>query len=190
MRSGVDWSALIGGLIGAGIPTLAAAVGMRRQRQTADAEAFGPAVSLLRRVNPDRVLINANPDAEAQYAEMRELEELIGVAGERLLVVAAGNPRRRVRKLAREAEVKLGNVFHGTAWAVRDLLQNRDNPAWMDHARNTFTEADRALTELIEANFAWFSGWPRAMLGAAGRMVRRALPGRREKAEGPPMIRS
>jgi len=51
----MDWSALAGGLIGAGIPPILAYVGLRRARQSADAEAFGLAVLLLDRVHPERV---------------------------------------------------------------------------------------------------------------------------------------
>jgi len=174
MSKGVDWSALIGGLIGAGIPTSLAAVGLRRQRQTADAEAFGPAVSLLARVDPDRVLINLGPDTETEVAELSDLEQRVNVARERLLVVAAGHPRRHVRDLARAAEVKLAAVFHGTGWAVIDMMLHRDNPEWMAHARQTYAEADKALNDLIEANF-----W--SMRTAVASTVGRVLPGSRRQ---------
>lgn len=39
--SEMDWSALIGGLIGAGIPAVLACLGWHRARHSADAEAFG-----------------------------------------------------------------------------------------------------------------------------------------------------
>ncbi len=117
----MDWNALTGALIGAGIPASLVYAGLHRQRQSADAEAFGPAVLLLDRVNPDRLTINLIPDPVAEAAMLADLQQQISLARERLLVVSAGNPRRQVRKLARIAEVKLANVFHGSSWAVRDL---------------------------------------------------------------------
>ncbi len=165
----VDWNALIGALIGAGIPSTLVYVGLHRQRQSADAEAFGPVVLVLDRVNPDRLTINLIPDPVAEAAMLADLQQHINLARERLLVVSAGNPRRQVRKLARIAEVKLANVFHGSSWAVSDLPANRSNPGWMDHARQTHAEAVAAMDALIEANFAWsvFGHKPRAMHAAA-----------------------
>ena len=75
-------------------------------RQSADAEAFGAAILLLDRVNPDRVAINLNPDTTAESAKWAELQEQLAVARERLLVVSAGHPRRHVRELALATEVK------------------------------------------------------------------------------------
>jgi len=105
------WSALIGGLIGAGIPAVLACLGWHRARQSADAEAFGPAARLLDRVNPDRVTMNLNADAAAEAPQWAELQRQLDTARERLLVVSAGNPRRHVWELARAAEVKAGNAF-------------------------------------------------------------------------------
>ena len=183
----VDWNALIGALIGAGIPSTLVYVGLHRQRQSADAEAFGPAVLVLDRVNPDRLTINLIPDPVAEAAMLADLQQHINLARERLLVVSAGNPRRQVRKLARIAEVKLANVFHGSSWAVSDLQANRPNPGWMDHARQTHAEAVAAMDALIEANFAWsvFGHKPRAMHAAAASYVgwRLPRPRRHDEAE-------
>jgi hypothetical protein len=151
----MDWSALVGGLIGAGIPAILAYLGLHRGRQSADAEAFGPAVLLLDHLNPDRVTMNINPDAAAEDAKWAELQRQLDVARERLLVVSAGNPRRHVRELAQAAETKVTNAFKASGWAVRDLYANRDNREWMDHARQTHAEAEAAMRNLIDANFGW-----------------------------------
>jgi hypothetical protein len=50
-ETALGWNALIGALIGAGIPATLVYVGLHRQRQSADTEAFGPAVLVLDRVN-------------------------------------------------------------------------------------------------------------------------------------------
>jgi hypothetical protein len=173
----MDWNALIGALIGAGIPATLVYVGLHRQRQSADAEAFGPAVLVLDRVNPDRLTINLIPDPVAEAAMLADLQQQINVARERLLVVSAGNPRSQVRTLARIAEVKLAAVFHGTSWAVRDLQAHRDNPEWMAIARERHAEAVAAMESLIEANFAWtgFDHGPRAI--RSERMQRRSYAG-------------
>ncbi|HUY52676.1 MAG TPA: hypothetical protein VMV92_44410 [Streptosporangiaceae bacterium] len=151
----MDWSALVGGFIGAGIPAVLAYLGLRRARQSADAEAFGPAVLLLDRVNPQRVTINLNPDATAEAAKWTELQRQLDTARERLLVVSAGNPRRHVRELAQAAEVKVTNAFEASHWAVADMQANRDNRGWLDGARKTHAEADAAMRNLIDANFSW-----------------------------------
>jgi hypothetical protein len=95
----VDWNALIGARIGAGIPATLVYVGLHRQRQSADAEAFGPAVLVLDRVNPDRLTVSLIPDPVAEAAVLADLQREVGVARVRLVIVAAGSPRRRVRKL-------------------------------------------------------------------------------------------
>jgi hypothetical protein len=137
----VDWTALIGALIGAGIPSLLVYLGLQRQRQSAGAEAFGPAVLVLDRANPDRPATNLVPDPVAGAVLLADLQRQVNLARERLLVVSAGNPRRQVRRLARIAEVKLASVFHGSSWAVSDLHASRANAGWMDHARKTHAEA-------------------------------------------------
>jgi hypothetical protein len=183
----VDWNALIGALIGAGIPASLVYVGLRRQRQASDAEAFGPAVLLLDRVNPERLTINLIPDPVAEAAMLADLQQQINLARERLLVVSAGNSRRHVRKLARIAEVKLANLFHGSSWSVRDMQANRNNPERTEHARKAHAEAVAAIDALIEANFAWsvFGHRPRAMHAAAAGKAGRRLPWsrRQENAE-------
>jgi hypothetical protein len=181
----MDWNAFTGALIGAGIPAILVYAGLHRQRQSAHAEAFGPAVVLLDRVNPDRLVINLIPDPVAEAAMLADLQQQVNLARERLLVVSAGSPRRQVRKLARIAEVKLANVFHGSSWAVRDLQVNRNNPGWMDHARQAHAEAVDAMDALIAANFAWsvFGHRPRAMHAAAAARVGRRLPWSRRHDE-------
>jgi hypothetical protein len=166
----MDWStvlpALVGGLVGAGIPATLAYVGLLRGRQSADAEAFGPAVLLLDRVHPDRVTMNINPDPSVEGEKWAQLEKQVDLARERLLVVSAGNPRHRVRELARLAEVKVFNAYNASAWAIGDMQANRDNPEWMDHARKVHSEAAAAMEDLISANFDWhlFGRPPRALI--------------------------
>lgn len=150
----MDWSALLGGFIGAGIPAALAFLGLRRQRQSKDAEAFGPALLLLDRLNPDRVAINLG-NAEAEMAKWQELQQQSDTAQERLLIVAAGHPRSAVRRRAADARVKLANAFTASQWQVSDMLRNRDNREWMDEARKAHAEATSAMRELVDANFAW-----------------------------------
>jgi hypothetical protein len=155
----MDWStllpALVGGLIGAGIPGFLTYLGLLRGRQAADAEAFGPAVLLLDRINPDGVTANFNPDPGQEQQKWAELDGQLGVARERLLVVSAGNPRRYVRMLARSAEVAVTRAYGDSKWAVRDMQAARDNPEWLDHARGTHAAAMTAMGDLIGANFGW-----------------------------------
>jgi hypothetical protein len=116
------WSALLGGLIGAGIPGSFTYLGMRRSGQAADAEAFGPAVLLLDRINPDRVLINLNPDPAAEAAKWAELQPQLDTAR-----AAAGCQRRqpapgraaacrvgRSEALYRVQRISLGRARHAS----------------------------------------------------------------------------
>jgi hypothetical protein len=150
----MDWGSLVGGFIGAGIPASLAYVGLRRGRQAADAEAFGPAVRLLYRLNPVGVTFSINRDRTIEQAKWAELQNQLDVASERLLVVSAGNPRRHVRKLARLAEVKLATAYQRSFLAVKDMLENRDNPEWLEEAQRAHAEAMAAMDDLIEATSA------------------------------------
>jgi hypothetical protein len=117
------------------------------------AQAVGPAMLLLDRMNPVRVTMNVS-NAEAEQTRWKELTERVDAARERLLIIAAGHPRPEIRELAAQAQVKLANVLHASGWAVRDLLQNRSNPEWMERAQKTHEEANQALQQLIDATFA------------------------------------
>jgi hypothetical protein len=147
----VNWSALIGAFIGAGIPTILSYIRALNARRMTNAEAFGPALLLLDRLDPIRVTMNVG-SREVEEARWKELGEQVDAACERLLVISAGHPRRDVREQARQAQVRLANVRHASAWAVSDLLRNRDSN-WMDQARQEHEQARQALHELIEANF-------------------------------------
>jgi hypothetical protein len=116
------------------------------------AQAVGPAMLLLDRMDPVRVTMNVGT-AEAEQDRWKELTQQVYAARERLLIIAAGHPRRDIRNLAEQAQVKLANVLQASGWAVSDLLRNRNNPEWIEHARNTHNEARDALQELIDTTF-------------------------------------
>jgi hypothetical protein len=149
------WAALLGGLIGAGIPGFLTYMGLRRARQSNDAQAFGPALLLLHRLEPYRVMMNVSRDLEVEAAKWTDMPQKIEAARERLLVVSAGNPRHRVRELAFAAQVKLGNVHHAMGWQLSDMLTHKDNLEWVDIYRKAHAEAETTMRELIDANFAW-----------------------------------
>jgi hypothetical protein len=96
------------------------------------------------------------------------------VARERLLIVSTGHPRRRVRELARSADVKIANAYQASSWAVHDLAANRDNPEWVGHARKTHAEAMATMEDLIQANFGWhvLGRRTRSLASAAGARMR------------------
>jgi hypothetical protein len=150
----MDWNALLGGLIGAGIPAVLTYVGLHRARLASDAEAFGPAVLLLTRISPVSVTFNMG-DAETEAAKWAELQHQLDTARERLLVVSAGNPRRRVRGLAQTAEVKLQAAFSTSMWEVQDRLRNRQTAEVLKAAQDAHAEATAVMQDLIAANFSW-----------------------------------
>jgi hypothetical protein len=149
----MNWSALIGAFVGAGVPAVLTYVKVLRDRQAVDAQAIGPAMLLLERMDPLRVMINVG-NAEVEEARWKELNQHVDVVRERLLVMAAGHPRRDIRELAKQAQMKLANVRQASGFAVSDLLQNRANPEWVEHAQETHREATDALRELVDASFA------------------------------------
>ena len=151
------WAALLGGLIGAGIPGVLTYTGLRRTRQASDAEAFGPALLLLHRLNPYGVMMNVNSDPEVEAARWADMPQKVETARGRLLVVSAGNPRKRVRDLAFTAQRKLGELDNAAGFQVGDMLRNKDNPGWVEHFREVHGETETAVRELIDANFAWWS---------------------------------
>jgi hypothetical protein len=151
----MNWAALFGGLIGATIPGTLAYLGIRRSRQATDAETFGPAMLVLHRMQPDRIMFNINNDPSAEATRLHNLDELTHAARERLLVISAGHPRRRIRTLADTAQTQLADVYGAMNWQVEDMLRDRDNPEWVEHYRQTHAEAETTMRALIAANFAW-----------------------------------
>jgi hypothetical protein len=83
----MNWGALLGGLIGGSIAAVLTYIGLRRGRQSTDAEAFGPALLLLYRMEPNRIMFNINPNVEAEAARLAQLSQQTDTARERLLVV-------------------------------------------------------------------------------------------------------
>ena len=159
------WAALLGGLIGAGIPGVLTYTSLRRARQASDADAFGPALLLLHRLNPYSVMANVSSDPEIEAARWADMPQTVETARGRLLVVSAGNPRKRVRNLAFTAQRKLGELDSAAVFQVRDMLRNKDNPGWEDHFREVHAETENVVRELIDANFAsgllpWRRGKP------------------------------
>jgi hypothetical protein len=153
----MDWSALVGALIGAGVPaSLAAGTALhqlRRGGQSRDAEAFGPALLLLDRLDPDRVSFNVSRDPEVENPKWALLGEQADRARERLLVVAAGHPRKKVRDLAGVAEVELGNALAHSGWQAHDMARGQGDPDWRRTAKETHAQAEAALRALIDENF-------------------------------------
>jgi aromatic ring-opening dioxygenase catalytic subunit (LigB family) len=98
-------------------------------------------------------MINANRDTDAET--WSALRDQLDKAREGLFIVSAGNPCRRVRKLAQEAEVKLTNAGTWSRWAAKDLLEHRDFTESMKMAYKHHAEATAAMRELIGANFRW-----------------------------------
>ncbi|MER5642081.1 hypothetical protein ABT095_34730 [Kitasatospora sp. NPDC002227] len=154
----MDWDALVGGLVGAavgaGIPAVAGYHQLRRARQATDAEAFGPALLLLDQIHPDRVSMNVSTDPTVEDAKWVPLAKQAQVARERLLVVRAGHPRRRVRDKAGDAEVKLANAYISSRWQASDMAQHKGSLEYRETALGNHAEAVKAVTDLINANFS------------------------------------
>src|SRR5262249_53350906 len=145
------WGALLGGLIGAGIPGWLTYVGLRRGRLASDAAVFGPARVLLGRMNPDAVMFNFSNDRDTELSKWADLARQVDAARQGLLTVAAGHPRRGVRRGAEVVERKISAIQVAFGWQVSDMLRNHDNPEWLKHYREVYAEADKALRDLIEA---------------------------------------
>lgn len=142
---------LVGALIGAAIPAWLSYIQNGRSRQSADAEAFGPAGLLLSDVDPDRVALNVRHD-DTETAMWAEIAARTQVVRSQLLVVAAGHPRPQVRKLAQGAQIKIANAVTSAGWLVRDLREGHDLTI-RDQAREDHQAATEALQDLIDASF-------------------------------------
>jgi hypothetical protein len=151
------WGALLGGLIGAGISGFLTYLGLRRTRQASDAEAFGPAVLLLDRFQPDRVMfsISRDPKRPSGRTCLNRSRRLAGDYSSSGLVTLDGVSVTS----AHAAQSKIASTYTASRWQVADMLANRDNPEWVTHFRKTHAEAQQAMDDLIEANFAWGPRW-------------------------------
>lgn len=151
----MDWGALLGGLIGAGIPAILTYLGLHRARQASDAEAFGPALLLLERIDPDRVSVNVSADLDVETAKWADLAKQNEIARAGLLVVSAGHPRRRVRELAETAQIKLANAYNDSRWQADDMAHHKGDQDWRAHAKETHAEAVSAVRAVINASTRW-----------------------------------
>jgi hypothetical protein len=68
-----------------------------------------------------------------------------------LLAVGAGHPSKRVRDLARQLEVAIGNSLIQSKWLVSDILKNRAPTAGRNTANQDHADATRLLGQLEEA---------------------------------------
>ena len=99
----------------------------------------------------------------------RPLARLVGIAqdgADDKQPPTGWNPRKRVRDLAFTAQRKLGELDNAAGYQVSYMLRDKDNPGWEEHFRDVHTEAEIAVRELIDANFAW--GCPRQKKRAPG----------------------
>ncbi|WP_035851123.1 hypothetical protein [Kitasatospora azatica] len=140
----MDWSSLASGvlgvLVGGSITAVTAHHQLLRGRQWNDAEAFGPALLLL-----DSIRDDPHANLTAKYIE----------ACERLHVVAAGHPRKHVRKnalralgqlvaayktqetkKADDAMITLINANLSRPWLDRPWLIRHDRPRYKSSWRS------------------------------------------------------
>src|SRR5689334_7236325 len=95
----------------------------------------------------------AGAGARLGLARQVGAHERVDAARERLLVISAGHPRRDIRELAEQAQVKLANLRNPSQRAVMDLLAHKNNPEGMTGALDVHGDAREALRSLIEATF-------------------------------------
>jgi hypothetical protein len=157
-----DWitvlAALVGGLLGGGIPGLMTYVGWRREtrlsrqaRRWQDAEVVADARNLLVDIDPARRGINANPSPGAEVALWEDLTSRRDKVRRELMVLATGHSSEDVRTLAEKLEPQLFMAAVQTQWFVRYVLAGRPDSPSRTHAETSHATADATLGELDEA---------------------------------------
>jgi hypothetical protein len=126
-------AALVGGLLGGGIPGVMTYLGWHREqgerrqaRRWEDAEVVADARQLLTDIDPVRCGINVNSAPGAEDARWTDLNRRRDDVRRRLLVMSTGHPSPGVRSSAKRLEVEVFNAAVQSEWHVSDLLRGRD----------------------------------------------------------------
>jgi len=154
-------SGFVGGLIPAAVTYLQLRTDRRhhlQERQWDDAQVVAEAEVLLGDIDPIRRTMNLNPTPGAEdqlWADFdRRRDELRG----RLKTISAGHRSKQVRNLADTLATEVFNASNSAKWAVFDMLHNKNNPQWMDTARENHSAATATVARLKSAVQAAGSG--------------------------------
>jgi hypothetical protein len=157
--TGWNWgsfaAAVVGGLIGAGIPAVVTMAGWRRERarrredrQWADAATIADARQFLFDVDPVRCGVNANKTPGVEDARWADLNKRRDQVQRQLFVLAAGHPSPAVRSAAGKLEPQLFTAAVQAEWHVADVINGRDNAEHLSYAQKRYDNAATALADL------------------------------------------
>ena len=152
-------AALMGGLLGGGIPAAMTYLAGRREqrerrqaRQWEDAEVLADVYRLLVDIDPVRRGMSARSEPGVEDDRWAGINRRLGDVSRRLLVLASGHPSTGVQALARKLETDLSRATSNSWHEVSDLLRHRDTPEQLLLAREcheaavvTADELDRAV---------------------------------------------
>ena len=127
-------SALVGGLVGGGIPAVMTYLGSRNERarrleerQWADAEVLADVRRLLYDVDPARRGANVDTRPGAEDALWTTLRQRCDDVQRRLLILYVGHPSTAIQSSAEKLAAEAAKAVVQSEWHVQDLLKNNSN---------------------------------------------------------------
>jgi hypothetical protein len=151
-------AALIGGLLGGGIPALMTHLaGQREQRerrqarQWQDAEVLADVYRLLVDIDPARRGISVSSVDGVEDDRWADIGRRLDDIRTRLLRQASGHPSTEVQALARKLEAELAAATTHSRHHVSDLLRRRDTPEQLQLAQESHEAAMATADELDRA---------------------------------------
>ncbi|TMA51679.1 MAG: hypothetical protein E6J80_13145 [Deltaproteobacteria bacterium] len=170
-------SALVGGLVGGGIPAVMTYLGSRHERarrleerQWADAEVLADVRRLLYDVDPTRRGANVDTRPGAEDALWTTLRQRCDDVQRRLLVLYVGHPSAAIQSSAEKVAAESAKAVVMSEWHVHDLLKKNGNDEQFDVARKCHETALASTAELERL--------VRATGAGNGRTRRRGLGGK------------
>ncbi len=137
-------AALIGGLLGGGIPALMTYLaGQREQRdrrqdrQWLDAEVLADVYRLLVDIDPARRGMSVSRANGVEDDRWADIGQRLGDVRTRLLRLASGHPSTEVQALARKLEAELSAATTHSRHHVSDVIRGRDTPEQLQLAQDS-----------------------------------------------------
>jgi hypothetical protein len=175
----MDWSSILGGFIGAAIPSSVALIAMRldrkqrlQDRRWVDADVVADVQQFLTEIEPMYRISHVEREGDAEAKRWEGLEARRVQVQRELLKLTTGHEDPTVRELAESLALLIVNATAYSKMAVGDEMQGRDNPKWVEIARKAYQGAHEDAVALGWAVQEAGTGRP---FDGARRAVRRQL---------------
>jgi hypothetical protein len=151
-------AALIGGLVGGGIPAVMSYLAGRREqmerrqaRQWQDAEVLADVYQLLVEIDPARCGMSLSTEPGVEEDRWAGIGQRLGDVSRRLLWLASGHPSAGVQAAAQKLEPELSAAATQSRHHVFDMLRRRDIPEQLQSAQQCHEVAVATADELDRA---------------------------------------